>query len=72
MNNDFNILFLSVLANVCQLDSWQMNRKSLSNEDLLKYLQHQDNDYLNKIIEQNDIIIKQNNEILEYINNSKA
>ena len=56
--NNIEILYLSILANLCQLDSWQMNNKSLSNEALLKYLQHQDNDYLNKIIEQNNIIAK--------------
>ncbi len=58
---------LALLANICQLDSWQMNRKSLSNEHLLKYLQHQDSDYLNKIIEQNDIIIAKLNKILQII-----
>lgn len=58
---------LALLANICQLDSWQMNRKSLSNEQLLKYLQHQDSDYLNKIIEQNDIIIAKLDKILQII-----
>lgn len=67
MNNDFNFYYLSFLANLCQLDSWQMNNKSLTNEHLLKYLQHQDNDYLKKIIEQNNEIIKQNKEIISYL-----
>ena len=71
MNDDLGLLYLSILANVCQLDSWQMNRKSLTNEALLEYLQHQDNDFLDKIIEQNELIIKQNEEILEQLKNSR-
>lgn len=63
--------FLSVLANVCQVQSYQMNNKSLQNEDLLEYLQHQDNDYLSKIIKQNEEIIYQNNEILKYLKDEK-
>lgn len=56
--NSYSYLFLSVLANLCQLDSWNMNKQSLQNEDLLKYLEHQDNDYFNKLVKQNDEIIK--------------
>ncbi len=63
--------FLSVLANACQIQSYQMNNKSLQNEDLLEYLQHQDNDYLSKIIKQNEEIIYQNNEILKYLKDEK-
>lgn len=66
-NIDNSYATLALLANICQLDSWQMNRKSLSNEHLLKYLQHQDSDYLNKIIEQNDIIIDKLDKILQII-----
>ena len=65
VNNSY--VALALLANICQLDSWQMNRKSLSNELLLKYLQHQDSDYLNKIITQNDIIIAKIDKILRII-----
>ena len=67
MNEDW-YFFLSVFANVCQIQSYQMNNNSLQNEDLLKYLQHQDSDYLIKIIEQNEKIIYQNNEILRHFN----
>ena len=63
--------FLSVLANACQIQSYQMNSKSLQNEDLLEYLQHQDNDFLTKIIKQNEEIIYQNNEILKYLKDEK-
>lgn len=63
--------FLSVLANACQIQSYQMNNQSLQNEDLLEYLQHQDNDFLTKIIKQNEEIIYQNNEILKYLKDEK-
>lgn len=69
--NNIEILYLSILANLCQLDSWQMNRKSLSNEALLKYLQHQDSDFLSIISKQNEKIIEQNAEILEQLKNSR-
>lgn len=65
--NEYWYFFLSVLANVCQIQSYQMNNKSLQNEDLLEYLQHQDNDFLTKIIKQNEEIIYQNKKILEYL-----
>ena len=63
--------FLSVLANACQIQSYQMNNQSLKNEDLLEYLQHQDNDFLTRIIKQNEEIIYQNNEILKCLKDEK-
>ena len=69
--NEYWYFFLSVLANTCQIQSYQMNSKSLQNEDLLEYLQHQDNDFLTKIIKQNEEIIYQNNEILKYLKDEK-
>lgn len=74
-NNDYNnydfFFWLSVMSNWCQLESYQMNQKQLSNDDLMKHLQKQDNvlenqnrmldeqtnQYLKKIIEQNETII---------------
>ena len=41
----------------------------VSNDDILKELQHQNNDYLERIIEDNNLIIQQNRELL--INQSK-
>lgn len=46
-----------------------LNLSQVSNDDILKELQHQNNDYLEKIIEDNKIIIQQNRELL--INQSK-
>jgi hypothetical protein len=46
-----------------------LNLSQVSNDDILKELQHQNNDYLEKIIEDNKVIIQQNRELL--INQSK-
>lgn len=46
-----------------------LNLSQVSNDDILKELQHQNNDYLERIIEDNKIIIQQNRELL--INQSK-
>ena len=46
-----------------------LNLSQVSNDDILKELQHQNNDYLEKIVEDNKIIIQQNRELL--INQSK-
>ena len=46
-----------------------LNLSQVSNDDILKELQHQNNEYLEKIIEENNLIIHQNRELL--INQSK-
>ena len=67
--NDF-YFFLSMFANVLQIADFKMNVTQLSNDDLMRHLLQQDNvlndqteNYLKKIIEQNETIIKQNEEI---------
>ena len=57
--------WLSVIANLCQIESYQMNMVQISNDDLLKHLQEQDvvldnqtNVYLKRIVEQNDELLK--------------
>lgn len=72
MDSNYDFFFwLSVMSNWCQLESYQMNQKQLSNDDLMKHLQKQDNvlekqnqildeqttKYLKTIIEQNETII---------------
>ena len=72
-NNNYDFFFwLSVMSNWCQLESYQMNQKQLSNDDLMKHLQKQDNvlekqnqmldeqttQYLKNIILQNEKILK--------------
>ena len=65
-NNDYDMFFwLSFLANVAQLNSYLLNIEQVGNDDLMKHLLKQDKvldeqtkDYLKKIIEQNDEILK--------------
>lgn len=55
--NDYNFWFwLSVMANCAQLESYKILLNDFNNNDLMHYLQHQD-ELLNKIIQQNDEII---------------
>ena len=56
-DNDF-WFWLSVIANICQIESYQLNIKQVDNDTLLKHLEHQDQDYLKTIIQQNEEIIK--------------
>ena len=67
--NNFYFLF-GMFANFLQILDYQMNISQLSNDDLMKHLLEQDfvlddqtNNYLKKIVKQNDILIKQNEEI---------
>ena len=64
-NNSYSYFILSIVANICQLMDFQMNMTQLSNEDLMRHLIEQDkvleeqtNDYLKKIVEQNEKIIE--------------
>lgn len=58
MNDNYNFWFwLSVVANCAQLESYNILLKDFDNNDLMKYLQHQD-ELLNKIITQNEELLK--------------
>jgi len=46
------------LSDILQILNYQMLLKDASNSDLLRYLQHQDNDLLSIIVSQNEEIIK--------------
>lgn len=55
MNNFDNTLEL--LSNLLQIKSYEILINDFNNNDLMQYLKHQD-DLLNKIINQNEEIIK--------------
>lgn len=58
MENNSFYFWLSVVANMCQLESYEMLLKDAKNNELMQYLQHQDTDYLETIIDQNKEIIR--------------
>ena len=55
------------LSDILQIANYEMLLKDASNNDLIQYLQHQDNDFLTTIIAQNKIIIEQNEELLKLL-----
>ena len=58
MNTNYDFWFwLSVMANFAQLESYNILLNDFNNNDLMKYLNHQD-DLLNLIISQNKEIIQ--------------
>lgn len=65
-NNNYLFYFmLSVLANICQLADFDMNVKQVSNDEIMKVLEKQNNVlneqteiYLKEIVEQNKLIIE--------------
>lgn len=57
MNNYDFFFWLGVMANFAQLESYNILLNDFNNNDLMNFLQHQD-DLLNKIINQNEEIIK--------------
>lgn len=58
MENNSFYFWLSVIANMCQLESYEMLIKDAKNTELMNYLNHQDNDYLKLIVKQNELIIE--------------
>ena len=79
MENENNPYFLlGVLANILQISDFQMNVSQLSNQDIMQHLLLQDrvlddqtNNYLKKIIEQNEKIIQQNEELKKLLKGDK-
>ena len=58
MNDNTFFFWLNVVANACQLESYEMLIRETKNDELMNYLRHQDNDYLKTIVSQNEEIIK--------------
>lgn len=54
---------LAVLSMILQVESYEQNLKQTSNDDLLNELQKQDQEYLDKILDNQDKIIN----LLNYI-----
>lgn len=55
---------LNGIANASQIYDVTLNLKQVSNDELMKELETQDNLYLKKCIEQNEEIIEQNKNII--------
>ena len=56
------------IANASQIYDVVLNLKQISNDELMKELQNQDEFYLKKCIDQNEKIINQNEEIIKKLN----
>ena len=59
----------SGIANGSQIYDVVLNLKQVSNDELMKELQHQNQEFLTRHLEQNEIIISQNEEIIKKLNN---
>ena len=55
-NNYDSFLWLNIISNIAQLESYDILLHDFNNNDLMKYLKHQD-ELLDKIISQNEEII---------------
>lgn len=58
MNDNNGFFLLNVLANCFQILDYNLNVTQTSNDILFKELQRQNKEYLEKIIKQNEEIIK--------------
>lgn len=64
LQNQQPIENLNIAANITQFISLFLLLKDASNSEIMEELQKQDKEYLKKIVEQNELIIKQNEELL--------
>ena len=55
-SNDDSFFWLNVIANIAQLESYNILLHDFNNNDLMEYLKHQD-DLLGKIINKNEEIL---------------
>lgn len=60
---------LAVLSMILQVESYEQNLKQTSNDDLLNELQKQDQEYLDKILDNQDKIINLLNDIASKLTN---
>ena len=67
-NQEFNSeLLLTLLGTLLGILNYQENLKQISNDDLLEELRRQDNDLFSTVIKQNELIIRQNREIIRML-----
>lgn len=67
-NQEFNSeLLLTLLGTLLGILNYQENLKQISNDDLLEELRHQDNDLFSTVIKQNELIIRQNREMIRML-----
>lgn len=67
-NNNQNLDFLDILtifSVILQVMGYQENKQQSSTDDLMRELQKQDREYLDKLLENQKIIIQNQKEILE-------
>lgn len=58
MNEENNFVYwLGIIANILQIENYNLLLKDKTNNELMKELQNQDKNYLEKIVEQNEEII---------------
>lgn len=60
---------LTVLSMILQVESYEQNLKQTSNDDLLNELQKQDQEYLDKILDNQNKIINLLNDIASKLTN---
>lgn len=60
---------LNVLSMILQVESYEQNLKQTSNDDLLSELQKQDQEYLDKILDNQNKIINLLNDIASKLTN---
>lgn len=63
MNEENNFVYwLGIISNILQVESYNLLLKDKTNNEIMKELQNQDTNYLEKIV-------KQNKEIIELLKN---
>lgn len=69
MNSNYNNLttldILTVLSVILQVMGYQNDMSQSSNDDLMRELQRQDREYLNKIIEKQNLILEKLAEMVD-------
>lgn len=58
MNNNYSLLdLLTILSVILQMQNYEQELQSASNDDIAKHLAKQDTEYLQKILKNQEIII---------------